>query len=470
MARILVVEDERVLAKNVREKLAAHGHEVRIAHSGREATAANAEFLPEVVFLDLRLPDTDGLKILPQLKAESPFTNVVVVTAHGNERIAVDAMKAGACEYLTKPVDLDELLMVVGRVVDQQQINDNLTFLKNREEESSGLDRIIGESEPIRALKESIRRLTRTEVLSLPDPPTVLITGETGTGKDLVARAIHYQGPRRGRPFIHVNCTALPSTLFESELFGHVRGAFTSATQAKRGLFEVAQGGTIFLDEIGHLEADMQAKLLHTIEHREIRPVGATQTRPINVHIVAATNRDLSAAVESGEFRRDLYHRLRVVHLHLAPLRDRPEDIPLLAMHFLNVHCRRFGLGTKHFSEESLLALRRFDWRGNVRELSHMIESCVLQADSNVVEPGHLPMPGEGKAADMTIELPHSRVIQLDFERERPTLDEVEHAILVAAFEYTGQNLSRAARILGITREALRYRLNKSMETSRNVQ
>lgn len=470
MARVLVVEDERVLAKNVREKLAAYGHEVRVAHSGKEATAANAEFLPEVVFLDLRLPDTDGLKILPQLKAESPFTNVVVVTAHGNERIAVDAMKAGACEYLTKPVDLDELLMVVARVVDRQQVNDNLTFLKSQEEESSGLDRMIGESESMRILKDNIRRLTRTEVLNLPDPPTVLITGETGTGKDLVARAIHYQGPRRTKPFIHVNCTALPSTLFESELFGHVRGAFTSATQAKRGLFEVAHGGTIFLDEIGHLESDMQAKLLHTIEHREIRAVGATETRPINVHIVAATNRDLSMAVENGEFRRDLYHRLRVVPLHMAPLRERSDDIPLLANHFLKMHCRRFGLSPKHFSHDALRMLGRSDWRGNIRELSHTLESCVLQADSDIIEPGHLPMPGEGKSADMTIELPHGRVIQMDFEKEQPTLDEVEHTILVAAYEFTGQNLSRAARILGITREALRYRLNKSLESVRNAQ
>lgn len=470
MARVLIVEDERVLAKNVGEKLATHGHDVRIAHNGADATVVNAEFLPDVVVLDLRLPDTDGLKILPQMKSESPFTNFIVVTAHGNERVAVEAMKSGAFEYLTKPVDLDEVLLVVDRIVDQQQITDNLAVLKSREEERSGLDRIIGESDQIRGLKESVRRLTRAEVLSLPDPPTVLITGETGTGKDLIARAIHYQGPRRGRPLIHVNCTALPSTLFESELFGHVRGAFTSATQAKRGLFEVAQGGTIFLDEIGHLEAEMQAKLLHTIENRQIRAVGATQLRPVNVHIIAATNRDLAGAVEQGEFRRDLYHRLRVVELHVPPLRERRDDVPLLAGHFLAMHCRRFGMRPRQFSPEAIKSLSRYEWRGNVRELSHTIESCVLQADADLIEPGHLTLPGEGKTSDVRIELPHGRVIQMDFEKEQPTLDEVEHTILVAAYEHTGQNLSRAARILGITREALRYRLNKSLETARGAQ
>ena len=467
MARLLVVEDERVLAKNVAEKLSAHGHEVRVVHTGREAMPAFSAMVPDVVLLDIRLPDADGLKLLPQMKSESPLTNFIVVTAHGNERIAVEAMKCGAAEYLTKPVDLDELQMVVARLVEQQQISDNLFLLKTREEQSSGIDRILGSSSAIDSIRQSIRRLTRAGVLDRVDPPTVLIVGETGTGKDLVARAIHYQGPRKTRPFIHVNCTALPSTLFESELFGHVRGAFTSAAQAKRGLFEVAQGGTIFLDEIGHMEADMQAKLLHAIEHREIRPVGGTQTRPMNVHVIAATNRDLPAAVERGEFRRDLYHRLRVVEMEIPPLRQRREDIPILADHFLNVHCARFGLEARQFSDEAHTALSQCEWRGNVRELSHLIESCVLQADSKVIDRRHLPMASDMRTPDVSLELPHGRVINMDFEKGRPTLDEVEHAILVAAFEYTGQNLSRAARLLGITREALRYRLNKFLEGAR---
>src|SRR5262249_46962936 len=253
-----IIEDERVLAKNFRDKLKAAGHDVTLAHTGDEAMAVCGKLVPDVVILDLRLPDADGLTLLPRLRLESPSSAVIVATAHGNERVAVDAMKAGAVEYLSKPIDLDELHLVVSRAVENQQLRDNLTFLRGREEERSALERIIGEAPPTRNLKDTIRRLSRAEVLGLPNPPTVLITGETGTGKDLAARAIHYQGPRQRKPFIHVNCTALPATLFESELFGHVRGAFTNASQAKRGLFEVAHGGTLFLDEIGQLAADVQ--------------------------------------------------------------------------------------------------------------------------------------------------------------------------------------------------------------------
>ncbi|MFQ5411242.1 MAG: sigma-54-dependent transcriptional regulator [Phycisphaerae bacterium] len=464
MSRVLIVEDERVLAKNLQEKLRAGGHDVRVSHTCKDALTINTGFSPEVIILDLRLPDGDGLDILPKLKAESPSTNVIVATAHGNERIAVDAMKAGASEYLTKPIDLDELQMVVDRSLNQQQISDNLSYLRGQEEECSGLDRIIGDTEPVRSFKDTVRRLTRTEVLGLPEPPTVLITGETGTGKDLAARAIHYHGPRGKKPFIPVNCTAIPVTLFESELFGHLRGAFTSASQSKRGLFAVAEGGTVFLDEIGHLDPEMQAKLLHTIEHREIRPVGATETHSVNVHIIAATNRDLAAAVEAGEFRRDLYHRLRVIEINLPPLRERPDDIPVLALHFLAQHCRRFGMATKRFSDDALYVLRNHSWRGNIRELSHLLESSILQVDGDVIEAHDLPLISDAVGGDIRIETSSGRTIQIDFEKGEPKLDEIEQSILLAAFEYTGQNLSRAARILGITREALRYRLTKSAE------
>ncbi|HWL92708.1 MAG TPA: sigma-54 dependent transcriptional regulator [Phycisphaerae bacterium] len=466
MPRVLVVEDELVLAKNVRDKLRAHGCEVAVAHNCRDALAQTAAFQPDAIILDLRLPDGDGLELLPKLKAEASTTSVIVVTAHGNERIAVEAMKAGATEYLTKPVDLDELQLVVDRTVDHQRLSENLSFIRRQEQSSSGLDRIIGQSQAVRSLKETIQRLTRTRALALADPPTVLITGETGSGKDMAARAIHYDGPRAGKPFIHVNCTALPATLFESELFGHLRGAFTSASQAKRGLLEVAEGGTIFLDEIGHMGVEMQAKLLHTIEHREIRPVGATDARPINVHIIAATNRDLNAAVEADEFRRDLYHRLRVVHIHLPPLRERPDDIPQLAEHFMETHCRRFGIAPKRFTPVALDAMIHYPWKGNVRELSHIIESSILQIDGTRIDAADLRLVAETESAGggISLQLPGNRTISIDFRNGSPSLDEVEFTILCAAFEHTGQNLSRAARLLGITREALRYRLNKGGE------
>jgi len=462
MSRVLIVEDELVLAKNLRSKLTAHGLEAVIANSAEEALKVFGTIMPDLVLLDIRLPGIDGLTLLPKLKAESPSTNVIVMTAHGSERVAVDAMRAGAFEYLTKPVDLDELLLVVNRALEHQQLADNLSFLRRQEEQRSGLDRIIGESAGIRGLKETIRRLTRTEVIALSDPPTVLIMGETGCGKDLVARAIHYEGPRRTKPFIHVNCTALPATLFESELFGHVSGAFTSAVKAKRGLFEVANGGTIFLDEIGHLDADSQAKLLLAIEHRQIRPVGATEARPINVHIIAATNRDLAAAVTANEFRRDLYHRLRVIEMIVPPLRTRREDIPMLAAFFLAAHCRRFGLAPKRLSDDAIDTLARYNWLGNVRELSHILESAVLQVDGAEVTDRDLRLgQEEGGGHGIRVDLPGGKSISMDFNNGTPTLDEVEYTILSTAFDYFGRNLSRAARSLGITREALRYRLNK---------
>lgn len=328
------------------------------------------------------------------------------------------------------------------------------------------LDQVIGQSPAMR----EVFRLTRQAAAS---SATILLTGETGTGKELIARSLHELSPRSTGPYIRVNCGALSESLLESELFGHVKGAFTSATGSKRGLFEVAEGGTIFLDEIGHLDLEMQAKLLHAIEHREIRPVGATEVRPINVHIVAATNRDLVEAVEADEFRRDLYHRLRVVQLHLPPLRARGEDVILLARTFLARHSERFGMQGKRFSDDAVDRIRSQAWRGNIRELSHVIESAILHADGDVIGASHLPCSSEAPGTstgiddhDMTIGFGGGRSIQLDFDGECPSMDEIEHAVLSAAYEHTGGNLSRAARILGITREALRYRLNRAAENA----
>lgn len=467
MPRVMIVEDEQVLAKNLRAKLAAHDFDVSVVHSGEDALRQFPRQLPDVVLLDIRLPGVDGLTLLPKLKAEATSTSFVVMTAHGNERVAVDAMKAGAFEYLTKPIDLDELLMVVNRAIEHQQLADNMSFLRSQEEQVSGVDRIVGDSPAIRGVKETIQRLTRSGAIALPDAPTVLITGETGCGKDLVARAVHYEGPRRSKPFIHVNCTALPATLFESELFGHVAGAFTSAQKAKRGLFEVAQGGTIFLDEIGHLEPEMQAKLLLAIEQREIRPVGGTDNRSVNVHIIAATNRDLGEAVAAGEFRRDLYHRLRVVEIRIPSLRSRREDIPLLAQHFLAAHCRKFGVSQKSLDASAMRAFERHEWRGNVRELSHVLESAVLRVEGPAIREQDVLLEQEQDAAPgaLQLTLSNGRTINVDLSGGTTTLDEIEYAILSSAFEHWGRNLSRAARALGITREALRYRLNKLPQT-----
>jgi len=461
MARILVVEDERVLARNLGEKLRAHGHDVSIAHTCQDALSIKSSFHPDVIVLDLRLPDGDGLKLLPQFKSESPSANVIVVTAHGNEQIAVRAMKAGAYDYLTKPVDLEELRIVVGRAVEHQRMSDNLAYLRHPQEERSGPDRLIGESEVILNLKETIRRLTQSEALTLPDPPVVLITGETGTGKALVARTIHYHGPRSKKPFLHVNCTALLSLPFESELSAGQPDASKSGAQAKRSLFDIAAGGTLFLDEVGQLDPDTQARLVHAIADKGIWPIGSTEARPADVHIMASSHQDLEAAVGAGEFREDLYHRLRVVQLHIPPLRERSDDVALLASHFLTQHCTRFRLPAKKLSKDATKSLRQQTWRGNVRELSHLIENCVLQMDGEIIHAADLRVAGGTRERHLRLVMPDGIVIRLDFETGGPTLHDVEQSILRTAYQYTGHNLSRAARILGITREALRYRLNK---------
>lgn len=452
LGRVLVVDDEDDIRELLDMTLVRMGLDADCAASVAEARRFLAENSYQLCLTDMRLPDGDGLDLVRHIGEQCRDLPVAVITAHGSMDNAVQALKAGAFDYVAKPVSLEQLRALIRSVL-------NLPGQAGAGAEPAGRA-LLGESQAIEQARAMIGKTARSQA-------PVYIGGESGSGKELAARLIHEQGPRREQPFIAVNCGAIPENLMESEFFGYRKGAFTGAESDRDGFFQAAQGGTLFLDEIGHMEADIQAKLLHAIEHRAIRPVGGTQTRPMNVHVVAATNRDLPAAVESGEFRRDLYHRLRVVEIIVPPLRERREDVVLLANHFLAMHSAKFGLGRRRFTDDACRALQECDWRGNVRELSHLIESCVLQADSESIDRAQLPLLSDMRTPDVSLGLPHGRVINMDFEKGRPTLDEVEHAILVAAFEYTGQNLSRAARLLGITREALRYRLNKSMEAAR---
>ncbi|MBI4580296.1 MAG: sigma-54-dependent Fis family transcriptional regulator [Planctomycetes bacterium] len=354
---------------------------------------------------------------------------------------------------------------MVDRVLRHRRLSANLDYIRRRERDASELDRIIGESEPMRSIKRMIERLVSTPALASSYPPTILLTGETGTGKDLVARAIHYAGPRRESPFVAVNCTALPEHLVEAELFGHVKGAFTDARGDKHGLFEVADGGTLFLDEIGHMKLAVQAKLLSALEDRAVRPVGGTAQRKINVHVIAATNRDLEQAIKASEFRDDLYHRLRVLTIHLAPLRERREDVQALAEHFLQLYATRFGLPVTGIAAPAMEVLRAYDWPGNVRELSHTVENAVLIADGPLIRPEHLNMhpPDSGRRTDLSIG--GNCDLRLDFSSPAcPKLDDIEHQIIRSALASSKYNRSRAARILGISRDAIRYRMDKHGE------
>lgn len=462
MARILVIEDEPILRTNICDRLRAEGHEVVESGSGESGVELATLLAPDLVLTDLKLPGINGLAVLREIRRVNPRTMVVMLTAHGSEKTSVEALREGAYDYLDKPIDLKELVLLIDRAVSHCRALDGFEYSREVDRRMGTLPAIVGVSSNIRTVKNLVRQIAASPAIGLKDPPNVLITGETGSGKDLIAHAIHHEGPRKDGPFVHVNCTAVSETLFESELFGHIKGAFTDARTAKKGLIQVAEGGTIFLDEIGHLSTSMQAKLLVMLEKRMIRPVGATDERPVNVHIIAATNRDLQHAISRNEFRPDLFHRLRVFEVHLEALRDRREDIILLAEMFSRKHALRIGRAAPSLSAAAVDALRRYDWPGNVRELSNCIESALLVCDGSLVDERHLRLETNPGATALHVELTGSCRIEVDFEQGSPTLEQIELRIICAAFEHARQNVSRTARILGLTREAVRYRLAKA--------
>ena len=461
MSIILIIEDEPILAKNLRDAIELSGNQASIVPSGEEALEMIDGLRPHIVLTDYRLPGMNGLEVIRRIRQSHPAIDCVVMTAHGDVHTAVSAMKAGAADFLTKPLDLHFLCVTLEHVLRRQQQSSELVYRKEREREASAVDNIIGESPTIREVRGMIRRIGTLSTLTSNSPPCVLITGETGTGKDLVARAIHHCGPRRDAPFVHINCTAISEHLAESELFGHVKGAFTDARAERRGLFELADKGTLFLDEIGHMPLALQAKLLTAIDHRTIRPVGGSQERKVDAHLIAATNRNLAEAVSEGQFRDDLYHRLKVITVRLPSLRERGHDVELLARHFLSVQAARSGSIAEDFSPEAVSAMREYDWPGNVRELAHSVERAVLFADSPMIRSIHMNLQQVQSKGQATIEMSGSTSIRLDFSENCPTLEEVEYQIIQAALQHSSFNLTRAARILGISRDAVRYRLER---------
>jgi DNA-binding NtrC family response regulator len=462
LASILVIEDEPILARNISDALALPGHQTQIASSGEEGLALVLATEPDVILLDLRLPGIDGLETLRRLRQLTTSAAIIFMTAHGGVRTAVDAIKAGANDYLSKPIELAEVRLIVDRARKSQSTQAEISYFRERDFSDVSVKELVGESVAMQRLRAVIERLAASPALQNAQPPSILITGETGTGKDLVARAIHAAGPRRDAQFVHVNCTAIPDTLFESELFGHTKGAFTGAQADKRGLFDVGDGGTVFLDEIGHTPIALQAKLLSVLERRIIRPVGATRERPVNVHVIAATHRNLAKAIADGEFREDLFHRLQVLSIDVPPLRDRREDIPLLAGRFLRRYAAQFRSPVRGFSQPATALLVRHDWPGNVRELMHTVESAVLISDGPVITPDHLNVKMIRRGENGQDEFkPVARRIELEFTEAGPRLEDIEYEVITAALEQTGNNLTHAAKILGISRDAIRYRLER---------
>ncbi len=432
---VLIIEDEATLAKNLRTYLARAGFDVVVANTAEAGLAELERFKPDVVLMDFHLPGMNGIEALARLRETAPGMPVVMVTGHGTVELAVDAMKAGAYDFLTKPVPLAKLRILLERAMGDER-------------------QLVGDSPPMLLLKQRIAQLLQAEQnLRDTDAPAVLITGETGTGKELVARALHYAGPRRDQPFVEINCAAIPAQLLESELFGHERGAFTDARDRKMGLVETAAGGTLFLDEIGDLDPGLQAKLLKLLEEKTVRRLGGLRDQRVDVRIVAATHRSLEDQVRAEHFRADLYFRLRIVELRVPPLRERGEDVIVLARRFLDRHAARYGRGRVTLSPAAEDLLRRHRWPGNVRELRNLMEQAVLLSAGEVLaaEDLHLsPVP------IATVETPAAVPPEAGMR-----LEDAERSLLVGALQKTGHNVTQAARLLGITRDTLRYRMEK---------
>jgi len=457
---ILVIEDETVLGKNILTYLERYGYEVRLAASAEEGLSLLDSVRPDAVLLDFNLPGINGLEALARIQAFDPSIRVLMLTGHGNVEMAVDAMKAGAFDFLTKPVALSKLRLLLDKAIGDMRRDSALSYYQKRDAQNAVPGGLLGESPPMLALKQTIAQLVQAESqMRDGDGPAVLVLGETGTGKEVVARALHFTGPRRDKPFVELNCAALPAQLLESELFGHERGAFTDARERKLGMVETAEGGTLFLDEIGDMDIALQAKLLKLLEEKTLRRLGSLREQRVDVRIVAATHRPLEALVREGRFRADLYFRLGVVQLRLPPLRERGADILLLARHFLQHHATRYGKPAPVLDPLAEAVLLNYSWPGNVRELRNMIEQAVLLNSGGLITAQQLSLSHLGSVAGDTSD--HAAA---DAKAQRTadlTLPEMERRALVNALQQSDGNVTRAARELGISRDTLRYRIEK---------
>ena len=448
--RVLIVDDEPGVRESLRMVLKDSYEPVPVA-SGREALESMAAAPPDVVLLDIVMPGMDGLQVLEELRSRSPQLPVIMLTATKTVKTAVGAMKLGAFDYITKPFDVDELRVVLDKATQNAALVREVEELRTEVGRRYHIDNIIGRS-------PGMQEIFRTVLTVAPLKTTVLITGENGTGKELIAKAIHYQSPRARKPLVALNCAAIPDTLIESELFGHEKGAFTDATSRKLGQFELADGGTLFLDEIGELPLLMQPKLLRALEQGEIRRVGGDKPIQVDVRIIAATNRDLSEAIKTGAFRPDLFYRLNVVTTHLPPLRERREDLLLLIRHFSEAKAKEMGIPEKAFKPEAIDVLLRYPWPGNVRELENLIERVLVLSEGPTIGPDDLPEQLRRSEAN-----PGSIKEQVLSGRKSigAAVDEFERDIILEALRQTDFNQTRAAEMLGTTRRILKYRMDQ---------
>ncbi|HXE48525.1 MAG TPA: sigma-54 dependent transcriptional regulator [Ramlibacter sp.] len=459
MAQLLVIEDEFVLAKNIARFFERQGHSVSLAHDGQTGLELAEQLAPDVVIVDFQLPGLNGLEVIRDLRRSDEQVRIVMITGHGSINLAVEAMKAGSMDLLTKPLSLTALDQVVQRALKERSEKTVLEYLKARDNRHASVEALLGRSPAMQALRQLIRTIAESEPSdgSLVSP--VLVQGETGTGKELVARACHLAGPRHDRPFIEVNCAALPSHLMEDELFGHEKGAFTDARTRKVGLIEAADGGTLFLDEIGEMELSLQAKLLRVLENLKVRPIGAVADRRVNVRVVAATNRDLAREAQEKRFRSDLLYRLSVFQIRITPLRERGDDVVQLAEHFLEQLASRYVRSKLLLDDGARAALTGYSWPGNVRELRNILERLVLIHGKSPVTADDLRLPADFDSTQSQDAQPVAAVSRAP--GPAVPLETVERQHLSQALEAHHWNVSLAARALGVTRDTLRYRMVK---------
>ncbi len=439
---ILVIDDEEAMRDSCHQILSRSRYNVAVAEDGYKGLELVKDGNFDIVLLDLKMPDISGMEVLKKIKSDTPETIVIVITGYATVESAVEAMKLGAYDFVPKPFTPDELRAIIQRAKERRKLTMENIYLREQLNKYLGMDEIISESEPMIKIKELIRRVGPTD-------STILISGESGTGKELVARAIHRYSDRKDKPFVTVDCGSLVENLFESELFGHVKGSFTGAITTRHGKFELANSGTIFFDEIANIGINIQGKLLRAIQEREITKVGSTKTIKVDVRIISATNKDLVKGTSDGTFREDLFYRLSVIPIHLPPLRERRDDIPILANYFLDKYNRKRNKRIKAISEKAMQGLIEYDWPGNVRELQNAIERAVVLAKGNVVEPVDFPCysPVDRESASM---------YEVDF-----TLTSAEREHIIRTLKKCNWNKSKAARLLKIDRKTLRTKMKK---------
>jgi two-component system response regulator PilR (NtrC family) len=444
--RILVVDDEQIIRESLSFILKKEGYNVEEAANGKDAMSKHDANPFDIIITDIEMPEMKGVDLLRQIRQRTPQTLVVVITAFGSVETAVLALREGAADYILKPINFDDLLYRVKKLCDYHALIIENALLRQELQRTYDFDQIIGQSMPMKKVFEVIKRVAHSE-------GTVLITGKSGTGKEIVARSIHYNSPRREKRFLPINCGAIVDTLFESELFGHKKGSFTGATVDKDGLLKVAEGGTVFLDEVSEIPIQLQVKLLRALEQREITPVGMTEPIKIDVRIIAATNRDLRKEVENGKFRDDLYYRLNVVEIDLPSLKERPDDIPILAQHFLDIFKKQMSKPIQGFTNEAMRALFQYHWKGEVRELENVVERAVIFCDEEFIDIGHLP-----EYMRPTEEIPS---IASGHGTLKDSVRNFERQFIQQTLSACGQNKETAAKVLGVSLSSLYRKIDE---------